>query len=79
MYLEWMQAKAIPNQKLLHFHRFCTGRTTCIMIPPPLYPARPTNKHHFQSIGGFNQHPNATKDPYEQLHPSAFAFLSFFD
>ncbi len=38
------------------------ARTTCGIDIPPSYPLRPENKYQFQSIGGFNQHPNSTQE-----------------
>ena len=54
-----MHEKYLRNKKLQEYY---WGRTACIICPPPSYPARPTGKHYFESIGGFNQHPNSSKE-----------------
>ncbi len=57
-----MHEKSLRNKKLLEFRRYGMLRTACIICPPPSYPLRPTDKHRFQSIGEFNQHPNSTQE-----------------
>jgi hypothetical protein len=65
--MEWIREKSLRNKKLDEFIRYCMsrtprrGRTACIICPPPSYPRRPTSKHQFKFIGGFNQHPNSTQ------------------
>lgn len=62
MYMEWMQEKTQRNSKLLKERRGYITRLACRICPPPKFPVRPTGKHHFQSIGGFNQHPNSAQN-----------------
>jgi len=62
VYIEWMHEKSLRNNILTQFKRNHWGRTACILCPPPSYPKRPESKYRFQSIGGFQQHPNSTQD-----------------
>jgi hypothetical protein len=61
IYIEWMHEKSLRNQKLINLEEYI-HRTACIMCLPPSYPPRPASRYQFQSIGGFNQHPNSTQD-----------------
>jgi hypothetical protein len=55
-----MHEKCLRNILLKTANRF--SRTGCVMCLPPMYPVRPTGEHRFESIGGFDQHPNSSSD-----------------
>lgn len=56
-----MHEKSVRNKMLKEFEWRLLSRTACVMRGPPLVPARPRNKYQFESIAGFNQHPNSSE------------------
>jgi hypothetical protein len=62
IYIEWIHEKSLRNKKLLDLEKHYMHRLACIMCRIPLYPLRPASKYKFQSIGGFDQHPNSMQE-----------------
>ncbi|CAF4541584.1 unnamed protein product [Rotaria sp. Silwood2] len=58
IYMDWMHGQCLHNKRLCRVT--LSMRAPCILIPPPLFPIRPTGQHNFEYIGGFNQHPNSS-------------------
>ncbi|CAF3313140.1 unnamed protein product [Rotaria socialis] len=63
-YMDWMYEKYLRNaelkRKLADMRSF--GRLGCVRCPSPPYPVRPIADHPRESLGGFKQHPNSSKD-----------------
>ncbi len=62
IYMEWMHEKIIRNKKLLELEAYYMDRTGCIICSPPAYPLRAAKEYRFTSIGGFDKHPNSTRE-----------------
>ncbi|CAF1236687.1 unnamed protein product [Rotaria sordida] len=58
IYMDWMHGKCLHNKRLRRIT--LSFRTSCALIPPPVFPTRPTGKYNLESIGGFTQHPNSS-------------------
>ncbi|CAF4863740.1 unnamed protein product [Rotaria sp. Silwood1] len=62
--MDWMYEKYLRNeelkQKLINMRSY--GRLACVTCLPPQYPVRPIAEHSLESVGGFSQHPNSSKD-----------------
>ncbi|CAF3948786.1 unnamed protein product [Rotaria sordida] len=56
--MDWMHGKCLHNKRLRRIT--LPFRTSCALIPPPVFPTRSTGKYNFESISGFTQHPNSS-------------------
>jgi hypothetical protein len=60
IYIEWIHGKSLRNKELQRsYHRFACS---LVFISSPSYPTRLKRNYQFESIGGFNQHPNSTQE-----------------
>jgi hypothetical protein len=62
IYMGWMHKKFIRNRKLLELQVYYMFRTACIICRPPEFPLRHAKEYRFESIGGFDKHPNSTQE-----------------
>jgi hypothetical protein len=62
MNIEWIHQKYLRNKKLKELKQYISKTGSIIYSPPSLYPIQPIDKHKFESIIGFNQHPNVSQE-----------------
>ncbi|CAF3414387.1 unnamed protein product, partial [Rotaria sp. Silwood2] len=60
IYMKWIHEKSSRNIHLRDISDSFMHRTACVKGPLPYYRPRYSNKHTFESIGGFENHPNAS-------------------
>jgi hypothetical protein len=60
MRIEWIYQKYLRNKKLIELKRY--SRRSVLYPLSTFCSIRPQDKHEFQFLTGFNQHPNFSKD-----------------